>query len=569
MRIGPNAPATSPNEVTRIMAAGDDRSGPSPPARWVPRWPQNLAAVNFLVLAALALWAVVWLGPGTRVGDAHEYYLMLIDWAENFTPYSTDRTGALYEAYVDTRPDWHGHEVYFPGWPPRPTVDCSHFWFYSLLAAFFYWPLKIAGIDVALSFNLLHAALLFLGAYVAHKHLGPLGTLSLILLVVCSPALWYINKAHTEWFTVVITATAMVYFLVEKHHLSALWFAVASTQNPPFAVLALTVVAIGSVREGRRFWRAHKGTLAGAAALAALHPVYYLLRRGALLSLGASDLQLRQAAYHVRCMLAYWVDPDIGMFANWLPALPMVMLFALLWAKGAVPVRRRTAVLALVAILLLGWTHTLTTNVNHGGTVHISRYCLWFLFLFFGVQWRLLVWLAGRRRLARSLGVAAAAVAGVFTAWQYHPGRPEICLAPTAVSRLLYARLPGLYDPLPEVFYARHGGQVTYGDTEEGVEWFRWTTWAVSDASGNKILIVAEAMDREDPQAVRPVVGCAALDARAVYRRARQHFLDRPGRRRLYLNGLARSLSQSESKRTGRVPLPAPREHSNDKGARR
>ena len=507
------------------------------------RWNRVLA----VALATVSAW-VLYMGPGPRVGDAYDYYVMLISWAQNGTPYSTPRIGAIYESYVETRQDGHTFERYFPGWPPSTKVYSHHFWFYSLLAAPFYWPLKCLGCDVGLSFNLLHLALLSWAVYVANRRLGPLAALSVILLAVASPAWWFVNKAHTEFFTVMTTTVAMVLFLDRRYAHSAVWFAAAAAQNAPFGVLVLVTLGAGFAEQRWQLFPRHKTALLLAAGLMLLQPAFCLSTRGTLTAIGAMDVRLREPMYHLRCLVAYWVDPDMGMFANWWLALPIVVLFFFLCARRVVRFRTDTALLAILAILVLGFSQTLTTNVNHGGTVHISRYCLWFLFLFFAMQWHILVWLAGERRPVFWAVALVALVPGGWTTWQYRPARQEEFLRPSAVSNCFYAAVPSLYDPLGDVFYGRHGGKVVPVSSETGVERSVRVDWAVSDASGNKILIHPEAIDFSSPQEAPPVVGCPGLDPAAVYLEAQRRLARQRKKEDFYLSGLRTKLSRPAAK---------------------
>ena len=131
-----------------------------------------------------------WFGVGQRVGDGTGFYMMFFAWAENFTPYSTERVGKKFVEYVKPRPEWEGDQHYYsPDNPIRKngTADEGHFWLYSMLAAVFYWPLKLLGADVGLSFNCLHVVLLYVAVVLIHRRLGAAAACSLIILVVASP----------------------------------------------------------------------------------------------------------------------------------------------------------------------------------------------------------------------------------------------------------------------------------------------------------------------------------------------------------------------------------------------
>ena len=313
----------------------------------------GLAWFNLLLPCGIMLWAVCYLGAGPRVGDGAEYFLTMISLAENGTPYVTEHAGTIYDEYFALSDNTVGFEQIknssgvlrrddIPRGDDIPRRDggqfeCHHFWFFSALAALFYWPLKFNGLDIGLSFTLLNVTLLFLATRLADECLGPRGALAVLLLAIFSPALWFIDKGHIEFFTIMTTTIAMSYFLSRRYAPSAVWFAVASTQNPPFALLGLIAWGFGLAEEKWRFFALHKTALIAGVVVMGMHPAYYLTKYGVLTptlltghgKLGGNWLPIKQ-------MTALWIDPDLGMFANWLPALPIMGLSLALCCTGRV-----------------------------------------------------------------------------------------------------------------------------------------------------------------------------------------------------------------------------------------
>ena len=513
-------------------------------ARFLPQRQLDLASWNFLVLCALALATVGYFRAGPRIGDGLHYYLMLISISENGTVYTTPATAAVYDEYafkhprrglakfarIDTK-----NRLPTSG-PDR--VEFNHFWFYSLLASSFYWPLKWLGVDVGQSFNLLHLALLFWAAYVAHRRLGPRATSSLILLVVFSPALWFINKAHTEFFTVMTTSIAILYFLSGRYVWCAAWFAAASTQNPPFGILAIIALGCGFAEQRWKPFGEHKRLLAATAALMAIHPGYYLLMHGTLTpSLLTGHTHFGGDLLPIGRMAALWIDPDLGLFPNWPWGLVILAVFAWLCFRRKVRLRPRLVLLGMAVILILGWSNTRAGNISHGGTVHVSRYGLWYLCLFLPLLWRVVQWLATQRRAMVATLAAVALVPALFTMAQYWPDRREVFHRPTRFSLVFYEYLPWLYDPIPEIFSERYGN-------EEDCE-----AWAVSHPSGNKILVWDDAPYLDTPQQAPNVRGCPELDPVAVCKLAKRRLAQQPNKYYVYLNGLGSVLA-----RPGKAP---------------
>ncbi len=223
----------------------------------------------------------------------------------------------------------------------------------------------------------------------------------------------------------------------------------------------------------------------------------------------------------------------------------------------------------VLSSLMLTWTYTrLSTGFGgFGGTVDVSRYSVWLIFLFFPILWQVLSslakfwgeygdcrerppWRSVKRTNARAsterhggrslqlprLVQSLAAITGLaligFSAWLYRPWHDENSRRPTPVSNWLYANLSGCYDPLPRIFYSSRGGQrEQYGDDESFC-----SDWAVSDASGNKILVWREAFQRQSAEAPAVVVGRGCLDPQAVYAIAEEYFARHPATEFTYIN---------------------------------
>ncbi len=527
------------------------------------RWHAIYAAI---VLGLFGTISLAWFGVGQRVGDGTGFYVMFFAWAENGTPYSTDRVGQKFVDYVKPRPEWTGQQYYAPGRPIRNdgTSDQGHFWLYSMMAAVFYWPLKLAGADVGLSFNCLHVVLLYVAVVLVHRRLGPAAACSLVILVVASPVLWYANKAHTELFTVVLGSLGAAYLVAGEHAPSALCFALVATQNPAFGLVALLVLGMGLVREGWRTSLAHWKLLAVVAAVLALHPVYYLLRaRLASPMMTGPELLMRSHFLPLRHIASFWIDPDIGLLAAWPLGLPLLVAGIAMFARRRSRRRIDYAVFFVLSSLMLTWTYTrLSRGFGGGGTVDVSRYSIWLVFLFFPILWQVLV--SVERNLFRSnalksvlrRGRSAVAIAGLallgFSAWLYRPWLDEGMRRPTPVSNWLYANLSRCYDPLPRIFYTSRGGRRELcGDDD-----FRWSDWAVSDASGNKILVWREAFQRQSAEAPAVVVGRGCLDPKAVYSIAEEQFARHPGTDFCYINHRGQELFQPPPLPVGRqTPL--------------
>jgi hypothetical protein len=157
-------------------------------------------------------------------------------------------------------------------------------------------------------------------------------------------------------------------------------------------------------------------------------------------------------------LLAPLLDPDIG-FLAWLPVT------ALLAAVGTIQLARsrkgrngdtRRLKLAGACALAIGasflFVFSQTTNVNSGGTVHVSRYALWLLPLLLPS-----LTVATRYLTTRVTAVALSGTVALFVAYlsYFAPEQPERYVEHSPQANWVMAHAAWAYWPLPEVFVER------------------------------------------------------------------------------------------------------------------
>jgi hypothetical protein len=446
-----------------------------------------------------------------------EYYMMLISWGERLQPFATAESGAYYDDYIQGK--WRfvrSYEALSTRFPElrcgTEQVDFPHFWFYSALAAVFYQPLKLAGADIGNSFNLVHLALLGLGLWVSFRRWGHPGAISFLLVCLVSPTLWYVDKAHTEFFTIALGSVAMVLFATRGYASAGICLAAISTQNPPFAILAVIAAVFGFAVEGKAFLRQWPYLLI-AASLVALHPCYYLLRHGAVSPQFLLGVELfGESGGSFRRMTCFLVDPDLGLFPNW----PFYLI--ILAIVSVLAIRRRLAVdwpillFSAFWVCVSAWAHSKTVTIASGGSTHVARYALWYLPLLLPP---LVVTCRAVSGASFSLRLGAAALvawSAIYALTYYWPFQPVMHRQRTEIARLLYRYVPEAYDPLPRIFLSR-----TRPKQHQILE-----EWAVANPSGRKVLINARQLELVDPANLPGVSGCSLLDPLAVYGEARR-----------------------------------------------
>lgn len=432
------------------------------------------SALVFVLMARL---------PAQRVGDGSEYYAMFYAWSEAWRPWTTAASHAAYDALFHSGGieglvprDWF--DQYFGALRIGATTDFNHFWFYSLLAVLCQKLMLVVGVRLSphASFMLLHGLLVAVTVGAAWRHYRWRGVAAMVMLLAGSPVVWYLNKVHTEVFTVCLLLLAMLSMHRARYAAASLLLALVSTQNPSFALIAgIPWVYRVLLQWRQRYSAAELLMLAGAAVGVLVHPAYYYWRYHVptpQLLAGGADLGGNLSTFYI-----WIVDPDLGLLPNWPLGTVALLLGAVFWLRQ----RRRPAAAAAAAaaaeapatadryrqlrqqvfvLLYLAinfYAQSSTTNLNSGATPGLARYALWYLPL----ALPLLLWLTARCPWRSKRGYAVAALLVLLTIAsivRYNPRRYEHYTEPSWLSYQIQYRLPGLYNPPPEVFMERNSG---------------------------------------------------------------------------------------------------------------
>lgn len=398
-----------------------------------------------------------------RVGDGSEYYALFLAIKDDRHLWMTGRAFGLYDALFSTQsiPELVPVQVLhdsFPALRLGATADFNHFWIYSLLAA----AIARAGdvVGLALSphhaFVTLHLLLTLCAVWLAQALYGWRGAVAALALLLLSPMVWYFDKVHSEQFTVCLVLAAVM--LAQARYLAwgAACLALASTQNPSFAIVALALLiwrVAAAPRAPLRFWELC--AIVGTVLFALLHPAYYYFRHGVLtpqLLAGGAEL-----GGNMRSFSVWLVDPDVGLLPNWPMSLVLLLIGAGLWVAKRRQLRidwPLTLFIAGVTVVNL-FAQSSTTNINSGATPGLARYALWYIPLFFPLALQLVTWLSSLALPAKVLGIAAGVTYLVLNAWAYDPRSGEDYTHPSAASKFVQTYLPALYDPPVEVFQER------------------------------------------------------------------------------------------------------------------
>lgn len=454
---------------------------------------------------------------GDRVGDGMEYYAMLISIINSGQVFATHESLLLYDNYVAHTSSLGFLQseflhTSFPMLESNGELVFPHFWFYSVLAAPFGMLLKIASLDIGYSFTLLHISLFMFLLYIAHKEYSKLGVIVVLILILFSPAIWFINKAHTEFFTITMSIAGIIYFIKNKYLQSSLFFALIATQNPPFAIISILLIGYALFNmKSKLFHYKSIAFLTVILTIIALHPLYYYFRLGVITPQFLMGTANDPVTLHR--MLTWFVDPDVGLFLNW--PLGLIALLVGLFYLANSNIRsflityKFHLLFYVLYVIILSYAQSKTGNLNHGGSVNISRYALWYIALFFPlITYLLQKFYSGNLSFCkRNLITFLLAAIGIINIFQYLPNKSESYINQTKASKAFYKTFPHLWEPEPEIFVERALGR-------EGIP----NNWAIF--RDNKILINRDVLESLKMDDIPLILNAQKIDPTNVYKKA-------------------------------------------------
>lgn len=430
---------------------------------------RTIALVVYL-LAAAGVLVGVGRGKFERHGDGWEYYATLeaVDRHGTFDIRPGDR-----EAVMDRLHERHnkliaetdppeataaacGASVLLPkriealavyekelhnGFVPAPDgrLHAMHFWAFPLAA----YPAKLALRAVGgWEYNALkvtNAALFLLavGAALFRAGGGPGRRVLFALLLGVSPAVWYVTYTGAESFSWSLVTLATVALDTRRYARSALFAAVAATQNPPLVLLV--AVSVGCAVLQRRWRQAGLAILGGAVAMAPV--AYYLYHFGEPSLITRQHTDPKQIG--VSRTLCLLFDLNVGL----LPYVPVLLFGA---AGGAVVLAMRRDVRAvLVALAVTGMVLGVQVQVNWNSDCRgLQRYLVWMLP---PLAWLALEGWGGWWRVGL-VGCHVAVTGGVLI---FDPPAPWNYLEHRPLARWVMTSAPRLYNPEHEIFVER------------------------------------------------------------------------------------------------------------------
>ncbi|OVZ83532.1 hypothetical protein CBW54_16000 [Yersinia kristensenii] len=406
-----------------------------------------------------------------RVGDGSEYYALFYAWDTMFRPWMTS---SAYEAYGNL---FSSHEIVslvprdtlektFPALIMGNTADFNHFWLYSFLAFICAKFISLIGIKLSVhgAFLMLHFTLVFMMISISYRYYRWKGVFIVFLMTFVSPILWFADKVHTELYTYCLALSGIIFLYVKKYLPSALVFAIASAQNPSFALIAFIPFCYRVILQRKDKYKLAEVILFSTTIFfVLLHPVYYFLRFGVVtpqLLAGGASLGGNLSTFYI------WIlDPDLGIIPNWpLGILSIVLATLIIFRKKireSIHLDWKIILFIICYLVVNFYAHSSTTNINSGATPGLARYALWYLPLAFPI----LLFISNNINLhKKSLFIITSIViiTFVFTFKKNDPRKGEDYSTPSKISFLIQKKLPWLYNPPIEVFQERYSGYSEY-----------------------------------------------------------------------------------------------------------
>ena len=406
-----------------------------------------LLSLSMIVYCAVAISPI-------RVGDAHEYLLLVQAWSAHgspdIRPGDIDSCIKLLHRNDQGQQGQRLREHYLRDSFTTDTgkIYYGHFWFYSLLAVPAWILLRFTGGNEMAALQMMNAVFFCLAAgfVLFHGRERRRERLLLLALSAIGPVIWYVRWPHPEVFTWSAALIAVVLLRQDRFGWAAIAASLGALQNPPLFLLALLAVVLAA---SRRNWRA--ATLAAVgAALSFLPALFYLALFGVpnlFVANGYTDFALISPGR----VLSVLADLNQGM----LPYVPLVLLLGLI--GGAMALIRGRIRGILVLAVLLGMILLVAPQRNwNAGTAGMIRYAVWMVPL---LAWLAVDFIPRNRFLIWVIGAGLLLQVGIVL---NQDGREDY-LRQNALARFVLTHCPVLHSPDPQIFADRQmGREVNY-----------------------------------------------------------------------------------------------------------
>lgn len=431
---------------------GHFRRSSSPPM--LP-WKTRLAIV---VAFAVFLSSLIAASPMRGVGDGGEYLIMADKIGHFERPRVAQEEFAQYTDLFARVGGYMGIGVAYRIGDPGP-FEFNHFWAYSAAVAPVLRFTDAMDWNPVRAFTITNMAFMLAALWIVLRRLHWLPT----LLVFAGPAVWWIDKTHSEVFT--FSLLAITFALLRERPVAAmLCAAVAAAHNFPIGLLVGAIAAYALLTSRKRwkspwFW----GAVMVSGFLSILSPLYFKL------TIDTTSPQSLNGGVdpHIPSLKQYLlplIDLNNGLLIA-APILSTVIAAALVLL--IVRIRKTSWLTLAVPVVALSWflfSFAQTGNFNHGATPSMTRYGNWILpmaiLVFLEVQRTggLPRWLRNDPRKATAIATTAIVAVGVsamLAVVSFHPRISDGLHRPTPLANWVWNNHPSWDNPVVEVFWER------------------------------------------------------------------------------------------------------------------
>lgn len=416
------------------------------------RYAERRHALTFIVFVIIiVLFSLTAAVKPNADGDGHSYFLATESLFNHQSPDAQEKDNESYQGLI--------RQFQFRNTPygfPFGVGDYEkakdhryygvHFWGYSLCAVPVKFVLHKLHLNELKALQLLNAGCLafaFLGISLSLQAM-PIQKLLYILLILFSPAFWYIWWPGAEIFSLSLVTLSLVFMSQKKWLLATVCAALGATQNQPILFLAVYYWGQGLRSSSTRTKDFIKLSLAIAIGL--LPNLFYFIKFGKMtLLLNTPKCFTYPLVWRMMEMI---FDPNIGIFL-YLP-VTMLIFFGMILKDGLQERRITRSIQLFLIMLLMIFLCTPARNWNFG-TIGPTRHMIWMLpIVFYAIVTQ--DFFSPRKGLT-IIFLVVAIIVQVLVVFLYIPRFSYVEHSP--VSRWLLRNFPSIYNPSHQIFADR------------------------------------------------------------------------------------------------------------------
>lgn len=327
-----------------------------------------------------------------------------------------------------------------------------HFWFYSALVIPARALLHLMDADISKSFLMTNLCLFFIAIWLIlkNKRLNFPKRIVLATLMGFSPAIWYIQWPHPDFFAGIYTFLAVVYFFTERKIWAIFILSILSFHFPPLAFLALFMI-FNVLYEKRGNWTFKLFLKLFIAGLWVFVPTIFYLSVYEVPSIIAHMEYLSWDVVTFHRFWGFFFDLNQGVILG-------IPLFLLLFIGFMVYdlIKRQHLIIYYLAssILIMSLFFLQMKNWNHGCEV-VNRYAVWVSMILMTLLLFRLFELKNKTFLSTLIILLIGSQIPVISQQAEFKKIRWSAQIMSPLSKYVFANYPSWYNPDPKIFFER------------------------------------------------------------------------------------------------------------------